>query len=119
MPAYQPDPEQLRELEIWEVLRPIQAILVDVQQIKLVLSGGRALSADERIRFTAALKRSLEGCDIRSIFLKDSVKAFATAERAKLIELAADPVRLAVLHRVVSQLEEVFQKRLRRLRNGQ
>ena len=49
--------------------------------------------------------------------LKEAAEKFAAAEKAKQMELTADPVRLEVLHRSAAQLEEAIEKRVRRLRN--
>jgi hypothetical protein len=114
------DPEdqrvELRCRRLLEILLPIEPALNDLQQIKLVLSGGRELSAEDRLRWTAVLKEALgyqRGCAYR---LKEADERYGPYERAKLRELAKDPVKLAVLHRVASQLEEAIAKRVQRLK---
>ena len=61
------------------------------------------MSPHEQIRWTAVVKLALENAESHIYPLKEAAEKFAAAEKAKLTELAGDPVRLAVLHRSATQ----------------
>jgi hypothetical protein len=110
------DPEDLRRRQLLEIVLPIEPVLTDPTQAVEVLTGNRPLQPDERIRWVAILKLAAEGTAIRLFPTNGAVAKAQAAERATLMALAQDPVRLAVLHRSASQIEEAIQVRLKRLK---
>lgn len=115
---YGPDSEDPRYRQLLDTLLPIAPALQDAQRTKRVLSGGQTLSPMEHIRWTAILKLAKESASLGNYGSDQAVAAFTAAQRAMLVQLAQDPIRLAVLHRTANQFEEAIEKRVRRLKNS-
>ena len=110
------DPDDLRRRQLLEIIMPIEHVLMDAPQAERVLTGNRLLDANEQIRWVAILKLTAESVETRNFSMNDAITKAQAAERASLMALAQDPVRLAVLHRSTMQFEEAVQARLRRLK---
>jgi hypothetical protein len=113
---YEPDPEDARYRQLLQIILPIESALLDSQQPMQVLSGNPTLSSADQMRWTAILKLVMENVAVRNRGSDKAIAVFAGAQRAVLVSLAQDPVRLAVLHRTASQFEEAIAKRIRRLK---
>jgi hypothetical protein len=110
------DPDDRRRRQLLDIISPIEPVLTDLVQAHQVLTGDRPLNSEERIRWIAILKLAAEKVAAGAFALKDSVAKASAAERAALLAVAQDPMKLAVLHRCTSQFEEAIQARLRRLK---
>jgi len=64
------------------------------------------------------MERADMNAEERDHRLDQSVAKFEAAERALLVSLANDPIRLAVLHRAAAQIEEAIAERIKRLESG-
>jgi hypothetical protein len=114
--AEEMDPDDLRHRELLEIILPIESVLTDSAQTLQVLTSNRPVDPNERIRWVAILKLTLESAQSRSFRMNEAVAKAQAAEQAILATLDQDPLKLAVLHRCASQLEEAIQRRIRRLK---
>ena len=112
------DSEDEEHRQLWQALQPIAPTFADSDQIKEVLTGCRPITPEERSSWIKLMEQAKMNTGERDHRLDKSVAKFEAAERAQLVSLANDPIRLAVLHRVAAQIEEAIEKRIKRLESG-